>query len=521
EGILRSLENAIECGIKPEELIAYHCNGKVARNWDSYNKIVKALMELEDDETLIIQSGKPVLVTKTNRQVARVIHCNSLLLGKWDNPETFHKLEEEGLTMFGSISGAAWTWSFRGEELAPTYEVLKIVAREHYGGTLRGRMFLSAGLGGAGSAQPVACKLNEGVCLIVEADEARIRQRKEERVIDVTMDNLDEALDLAEKAVEKKEPLAIALLGNTGDVYPEMVKRGVTPDIVTDQTPYDRLPYGIIPAGLSPEEADVMRKEKPEEFIRRATENAMKVAKAMLQFKERGAVIYDYGTGLKALAISAGLEEASKIDFYGVYMRQNILKGRDFFRFAALSGDSVDIDKIDETVVRELASDKVIVNWVKSVREAPPPPKGLPERTYFLFHGQRRIARIINGMVRNGILKAPIILYRGCFTFVSSPQITAGIKDGSDGIADWTHLISILSAMVGADYIATTGLGSGDAVVSRWFVVLDGTKETDERLERLLRADAELTIARWADAGYEEPRRIAKELGVKMPSLSS
>jgi len=520
EGILRMLENSIECGTNPEKLITYHSNAKVARNWNCYDRIVKNLIELEEDETLVIQSGKPVLVTKTNKQTARVIHVNCTVLGKWATSEYRHYLEEKGLTMFGSVSGAAWSHSFFGIELPATYELLKMIGKEYFEGTLKGKMMLTAGLGGAGLSQPVAYKMNEGVCLIIEVNEQNAKKAKKEGLIDIITNNLDEALNLTNDSLKKQKASIIVLIGNTGDIYPEILKRNIIPDIVTDQTPYDNLPYGIIPFGMSLEEADYLRKENPGEFMKRVQNNAIKVAKAILDFKNRGSIVYDYGTGIRDFAVSVGLKEASQIDYYGVvYTRKNILKGRDFFRWVALSGDPEDIIKIDKAVINEFEDDEVITNWIKKIKQVPPPSKGLPEGTHYLLHSQRRIAIDINEMVREGILKAPIVMYRGCFTHFVTPTISTGLNDDSDYITDWVYLISMLTTAVGADYVAQIGMGTGDACVSRWFAVLDGTKETEKRLETVLRVDTDFTIARYADAGYETPQKLAKKLNVRIPRL--
>ena len=520
EGILRTLENAVATGTKPDELITYAGNAKVARSWECFEDIVQALLELEDDETLIVQSGKPVLVTKTHPLMSRVLHCNCLLLPKWDNPETLHQLEEKGLTMYGSIAGASWEWDHNLEAVGIGM-TLKSFAEQHFGGTMEGRMFFSAGLGGAGVGQPVGCKAIDGVCIIVEADKSRLRHIKDWGAYDFLTDDLDKALELSKEALGKKEPLAIALLGNSGQVYPEMVARGVTPDIVTDQTPYDNLPYGIIPAGLSPQEADVMRVEYPEEFLRRITHNAVTVAKSMLKFKERGAIVYDFGTDLTYLATSAGLTEASEIDvYYAEHGREKIMEGREHFIIRALSGDQADADYLDELLLKEFPDDEVIQKEVRLARAIPKLPSGLPATGANLLPKQRLIALTINEMVRNGKFGAPIVFHGGEINVsAADPGVTGGMKDGSDVIADWAHLCAILSAALGADSVTMTGLGTGDCRQARWFTILDGTRETGERVERLLRVDAELATSRWADAGYDEPRKMARQMGIRIPSL--
>jgi urocanate hydratase len=321
--------------------------------------------------------------------------------------------------------------------------------------------------------------------------------------------------------MQEGKPLAIALLGNTGDVYPELLKKNVTPDIVTDVTPYEHSPDGLIPAGLSIEEAGWMMIDNPDQLMRRIEGNAVKVVEAMLALKDRGAVVFEYGNGVCDIAMSTGLERASEIDSYAVkYRRQHLLNGREFFFFMALSGDSADIEEIDELFLREFADDEVIVDWVRMTREIPQFPKGLPLRVVFLHHRQRGIARVINAMVRNGTLKAPIVIHGGEWGVLDAdPETTGGMKDGSDVIADWCHLAALVNAAGGADLVTMVGVGSGTSRATRWSVTLDGSEETDERIERLLRVNTELTVTRFLDAGYDEPREMAREMNIRMPNF--
>ncbi|MDW7761157.1 MAG: urocanate hydratase [Acidobacteriota bacterium] len=528
EGALRMLMNNLDPDVaeKPQDLIVYGGTGKAARNWDAYRAIVKSLEELENDETLIVQSGKPVAVFKTHPEAPRVLIANANLVPHWATWDEFRRLEAKGLMMYGQMTAGSWIYIGTQGILQGTYETLAAAADKYFGGTLKGRLVVSAGLGGMGGAQPLAVTMNDGVAVVVEVDRDRIRRRLETRYVDTSVESLDEALKLAAEAVKKGEPLSIALLGNAAEVLPEMVRRGVVPDILTDQTSaHDEL-HGYVPAGIPYEDALEMRKAAPDDYIRRSMESMAAHVQAMLALQAAGARTFDYGNNIRGQALKAGVADAFTIPgFVPEYIRPLFCLGKGPFRWAALSGDPKDIYATDEAVLKEFPEDEALARWIRKAREKIQF-QGLPARICWLGYGERaRFGDIINRLVKKGTISAPIVIGRDHLDTgsVASPnRETEGMLDGSDAVADWPILNALLNAVCGASWVSVHhggGVGIGLSLHAGMVIVADGTDMTARRLERVLTVDPGLGVARHADAGYEEARTCAKERGVKIPML--
>ena len=526
EAILRMLQNNLENAEKPEELIIYGGTGKAARNWDCYHAIVRALQELEDDETLLIQSGKPVGVFRTTKLAPRVLTANAHLVPRWSTWEVFHELEAKGLIMFGQMTAGGWAYIGTQGILQGTYETFAACARSNFGGSLRGRLVLTGGLGGMGGAQPLAVTMNGGVCLAVEVDEARIRRRVKAGYCDRMVDDLEKAVDMALDARKRKRAISIGLLGNCADTHPKLVEMGVVPDVVTDQTSaHDEL-GGYIPRGLDVREAARLRTSSPDEYRRRAIESIGVHVRAMLQFMARGSVVFDYGNNIRAQAVKAGVKDAFAFQgFVPLYIRPMFCEGRGPFRWVAVSGDPEDILKTDRVVMREFKDNKQLVNWIR-LAEKKVPFEGLPARVCWLGYGERaRFGKIINRMVGTGELSGPIVITRDhldCGSVASPNRETEGMRDGSDAIADWPMLNALINTAAGADLVAIHnggGVGIGYSTHAGLLVVADGTPEAEEKIERVLTVDPGMGILRHADAGYPEAIRIAKRKKVKIPML--
>ncbi len=526
EGALRMLMNNLdpEVGEKPQELIVYGGTGKAARNWDCFWAIVRSLKRLENDETLIVQSGKPVAVFRTHPEAPRVLIANALIVPKWATWDEFRRLEAKGLTMFGQMTAGSWIYIGTQGILQGTYETLASVARTHFGGSLKGKLVLSAGLGGMGGAQPLAVTMNEGVAIIVEVDKERIKRRLDTKYVDTMVTDLDKALGLAFKAREKGKELSVALLGNAADVIPELVKRGITPDVLTDQTSaHDEL-HGYVPHGIPYEEALRLRREKPEEYIKRAYESMAVHVEAMLELQKRGARAFDYGNNIRGQAQKAGVSNAFDIPgFVSEYIRPLFCYGKGPFRWAALSGKPEDISVTDEAVIKEFPEDKPLERWITKARKQVKF-QGLPSRICWLGYGERaRFGAIINNLVKRGKISAPIVIGRDHLDTgsVASPnRETEGMKDGSDAIADWPILNALLNAVCGASWVSVHhggGVGIGLSIHAGMVIVADGKKSTEKRLERVLTVDPGLGVARHADAGYEEAIEFAKKKRIKIP----
>jgi len=528
EGALRMLMNNLdpEVAEKPAELIVYGGTGKAARNWECFHAIVGSLKKLENDETLIVQSGKPVAVFKTHEAAPRVLIANSLIVPKWATWDEFRRLEGLGLTMYGQMTAGSWIYIGTQGILQGTYETLAAAARKHFGGTLRGRLVLSAGLGGMGGAQPLAVTMNEGVAIVVEVDPARIRRRLATGYVDTMTKSLDEALRLADGAVKKGAPLSIALLGNAADVLPEFIKRGIVPDVLTDQTSaHDEL-NGYVPNGMTYEEALRLRRKDPRDYVRRSYQAMAAHVRAMLELKKMGARTFDYGNNIRGQAQKAGVADAFEIPgFVPEYIRPLFCLGKGPFRWAALSGRPADIYATDKAVLKLFPGDTGLERWIHKARKQVKF-QGVPSRICWLGYGERaEFGAVINHMVKKGRLSAPIVIGRDHLDTgsVASPnRETEGMRDGSDAIADWPVLNALLNAVNGASWVSVHhggGVGIGLSLHAGMVIVADGTAAMGKRLERVLTGDPGLGVARHADAGYAEAVRFAKENKIKIPML--
>jgi urocanate hydratase len=515
-----------EVAEKPQDLIVYGGTGKAARNWECFWAIVECLRKLENDETLVVQSGKPVAVFKTHAEAPRVLISNAMIVPKWATWDEFRRLEAKGLTMYGQMTAGSWIYIGTQGILQGTYETLAAAARRHFGGSLKGKLVLTAGLGGMGGAQPLAVTMNDGVAIVVEVDPARIRRRLETKYIDTTTDSLDEALRLSGEARRKGVPLSIAVLGNAADVLPEFVRRGIIPDILTDQTSaHDEL-NGYVPNGLPYEEALKLRRDDPEDYIRRSYQAMAGHVEAMLELKKRGARAFDYGNNIRGQAQKAGVRDAFEIPgFVPEYIRPLFCLGKGPFRWAALSGKPADIYATDEAVLREFPEDEALARWIRKARNEVRF-QGLPSRICWLGYGERaRFGAVINRLVRKGKISAPIVIGRDHLDAgsVASPnRETEGMRDGSDAIADWPILNALLNAVSGASWVSVHhggGVGIGLSIHAGMVIVADGSAMMGRRLERVLTVDPGLGVARHADAGYPEAIACAKDKGIRIPLL--
>jgi urocanate hydratase len=529
EGILRMLQNNLENAEIPDKLIIYGGAGKAARNWDCYWKIVETLKELDDDETLIVQSGKAVAVFKTHKLAPRVIIANAHLVPRWSNWEKFYELEALGLTMYGQMTAGGWCYIGTQGIIQGTYETFAACARAHFKSSLKGKLCLTGGLGGMGGAQPLAITMNQGIALVIEVDEKRIKKRVERGFCDEVTHELSEALEIVKIAKEEKKPASVALLGNCADIEPELLSKGIIPDVVTDQTSAHDALNGYVPKGYwgnNLKEAFELRVSDSKEYIKRSMESMALHCKTIIKFKERGAVAFDYGNNLRGQAYEAGLKNAfSYPGFVTAYIRPMFCEGRGPFRWVALSGEKVDILETDKVVIKEFPDNEQLVNWIK-LAEAKVPFEGLPARVCWLGYSERaRFGKIINEMVKLGNLTAPIAIGRDhldCGSVASPNRETEGMKDGSDAIADWPILNAMLNVACGADLVAIHnggGVGIGYSTHAGMVVIADGTEDSAQKLERVLTCDPGLGIVRHADAGYEQAIKFAKAKKIKMPMI--
>jgi urocanate hydratase len=529
EAPLRMLMNNLdpEVARDPANLIVYGGTGKAARSWEDFWAIVNTLKELELDETLLVQSGKPVAVFKTHPDAPRVLIANSLLVPHWATWEKFRELERKGLIMYGQMTAGSWIYIGTQGILQGTYETLASVAKKHFGGSLKGKFVLSAGLGEMGGAQPLAITMNEGVGLIVEINPAKIERRLKTNYLDTWTHDLDEALELVEEYRKSGRAISIGLLGNAADVYPELVRRNIIPDVVTDQTAaHDEL-NGYVPGGMSYDEALKLRRENPEKYIELSFASMVRHVQAMIDMQRAGAVVFDYGNNLRGQAQRGGHPNPFQFPgFVPAYIRPLFCEGKGPFRWVALSGDPQDIYRTDQAILELLPHDEALCRWIKMAQKRVKF-QGLPARICWLGYGDRAKAGLyFNELVRKGELKAPIVIGRDHLDAgsVASPyRETEGMKDGSDAIADWPILNALLNAVCGATWVSVHhggGVGIGKSIHAGMVIVCDGTKEADKRLERVLTADPGLGVVRHADAGYEEAIKIAREKGIKMPRLN-
>ncbi|NRR18093.1 urocanate hydratase [Bacillus pacificus] len=528
EAALRMLMNNLdpEVAEKPEELVVYGGIGRAARNWESYQAIVDSLKTLESDETLLVQSGKPVAIFKSHEDAPRVLLANSNLVPKWANWDHFRELEKKGLMMYGQMTAGSWIYIGTQGILQGTYETFGEAARQHFGGSLKGTFTLTAGLGGMGGAQPLAVTMNGGVVIAIDVDKRSIDRRIEKRYCDMYTESLEEALTVANEYKEKKEPISIGLLGNAAEILPELVKRNITPDLVTDQTSAHDPLNGYIPVGYTLEEAAKLREENPERYVQLSKESMTKHVEAMLAMQAKGAITFDYGNNIRQVAFDEGLKNA--FDFPGfvpAFIRPLFCEGKGPFRWVALSGDPEDIYKTDEVILREFADNEHLCNWIRMARQQVEF-QGLPSRICWLGYGERaKFGRIINEMVANGELSAPIVIGRDhldCGSVASPNRETEAMKDGSDAVADWPILNALINSVNGASWVSVHhggGVGMGYSLHAGMVIVADGTEAAAKRIERVLTSDPGMGVVRHVDAGYDLAVETAKEKGVNIPMM--
>ena len=524
EALLRMMENNLENAERPDDLIVYGGTGRVARNWDAYEAIHRLLRELHEDETLLVQSGKPVGVFRTHTRAPRVLIANTNLVPHWATWDHFWELEALGLMMFGQMTAGSWAYIGTQGIIQGTYETFAASARQDFDGSLEGRTVLTGGLGGMGGAQPLAVTMNGGVCLAVEVDEDRARRRLDAGFCDRITHDLDEALVIAENAAKAKEPVSVALIGNCAEVHPELVRRGFHPDVVTDQTSAHDPLEGYIPAGLSLKEAADLRHSDPDEYLRQSRRSIVDHVKAMLAFQDSGSVVFEYGNNIRGQAREAGLEGAFGFEgFVKLYIRPMFSEGRGPFRWVAVSGNPDDILRTDEVVLDLFPENLELTRWIR-LAEKHLPWEGLPARVCWLGFGERaRFAGRINEMVRAGDLEAPIVITRDHLDSgsVASPtRETEGMRDGSDAVADWPLLNALLNTASGADLVAIHsggGVGVGYSVHAGVTVVADGSDEAGWRIERVFTSDPGLGVLRHADAGYDAALVFARAHGLRVP----
>ena len=526
EAALRLLMNNLDPDVaeRPEDLVVYGGTGKAARNWECYDAIVRELQSLANDETLLVQSGKPVGVFRTHASAPRVLIANSNLVGRWATWEHFRELERKGLMMYGQMTAGSWIYIGSQGIVQGTYETLGSVAGRHFAGTLSGRFFLSAGLGGMGGAQPLAATMQGAAALIVEVDESRIDKRLKTGYLDRKARDLDDSLDLIAKAVNAKQAISIGLLGNAADVLPALVARGVKPDVVTDQTSAHDMLNGYVPAGMSLQKALELREEDPDEYVRRSTESVVLHVKAMLELQQRGAVTFDYGNNIRTVALDAGLTNAFDIrGFVPEYIRPLFCEGKGPFRWVALSGDPKDIKRTDDLALELFPEDEHLRRWI-SLAQKKIKFQGLPARICWLGQSDRaKFGMAINDLVATREISAPIAIGRDHLDTgsVASPfRETEGMRDGTDAVADWPLLNAMLNVASGASWVSFHhggGVGIGNSLHAGQVIVADGTAEMRIRLERVLTNDPGTGVARHADAGYSEAVATAKRHGVHLP----
>ena len=528
EAALRMLMNNLdpEVAEHPEELIVYGGTGKAARNWEAFDAIVGALRDLENDETLLVQSGKPVGVFRTHEHAPRVLIANSNLVGRWANWEHFHELERRGLMMYGQMTAGSWIYIGTQGILQGTYETFGAMAQKHFGGSLKGRWVLTGGMGGMGGAQPLAAMMNGGAMLCVEVDASRVQRRIETCYCDRMTGNLDEALVWVRGAADQGEALSVGLVGNCAEVLPKLVERGVTPDIVTDQTSAHDPLHGYVPTGLSLEEATALRGSDPEEYVRRSMESMRVHCEAIVAMQDAGAVAVDYGNNLRGYAQDAGFDNAFAYPgFVPAYIRDLFWEGKGPFRWAALSGDAKDIHRTDELVLEMFPEDEHLCRWIRLAHEKVAF-QGLPSRICWLGQGARaRFGNAINDLVAAGEISAPIVIGRDHLDTgsVASPgRETEAMKDGTDAVADWPILNALLNTASGASWVSFHhggGVGIGNSLHAGQVIVADGTPEMGERIERVLTNDPGIGVARHVDAGYDVAVETAKREGIAIPMM--
>ena len=528
EAAMRMLMNNLDMEVaeNPSELIVYGGKGKAARNWDCYHSIVSSLQKLENDETLLVQSGKPVAIFKTHADAPKVIISNSMLVPHWANWDEFRRLEGLGLTMYGQMTAGSWIYIGSQGIIQGTYETFVACAEKYFGGDLKGKFVLTAGLGGMGGAQPLAAKMAGAIFVGIEVDESRIDKRLQTKYVDVKVTNVDEAIELVNKAKEKKEAISIALLGNAADLLPEMIKRNITPDILTDQTSAHDTLNGYIPHTISFKEALQLRKDNPAKYISMARASIVEHVKAMLELQKRGAITFDYGNNIRGEAKSNGVENAFDIPgFIPEFIRPLFCDGKGPFRWVALSGDPNDIYKTDEAIIKTFPNNKPLIRWIEKAQKEIAF-QGLPARICWLGYGERALAgKVFNDLVAKGEISAPIVIGRDhldCGSVASPYRETEKMKDGSDAIADWPILNAMLNCIGGGSWISLHhggGVGIGLSIHAGLVIVADGSKEAERRIERVLNYDPAMGIVRHVDAGYDRAIENAKKFGINIPMI--
>lgn len=528
EGILRMLFNVVDCEVAKDSdrLIIYGGTGKAARNWECFEKIVETLQELKSDETMLIQSGKPVAVFQTHKWSPRALIVNAMLVPKWATWDYFLELEQKGLIMYGQMTAGSWAYIGTQGILQGTYETMAAVGKEHFGGSLKGKLVLTAGLGEMGGAQPLAVTMNSGVALVVEVDKWAIDRRLKHKYLEMWTDDLDEAVKLALEAKREGKPRSIGLLGNAAEVHPELLKREVIPDVVTDQTSAHDPLCGYYPAGRSKGEAEELRKNDPEDYVRHSMASMHAHVKAMVGMMRKGAVVFDYGNNLRQQAYDDGYKEAfSYPGFVQRYVRPLFCEGKGPFRWTSLVGDEKDIFKLDDVILKEFAYNRELCRWIRKAKKEVRF-QGLPARVCWLGYGERaRFGKIINTLVNKKELNGPVWIGRDHLDggSVASPnRETEGMKDGSDAVADWPILNALVNAVGGATWVSVHhggGVGIGYSIHAGMCLVADGTKDAEKRIGTVLTTDPGTAVVRHADAGYEQAKKIAKEKKIKMPML--
>ena len=528
EAAMRMLMNNLDPDVaeNPEELIVYGGSGKAARNWDAYRAIIHSLENLENDETLLIQSGKPVGIFKTHTNAPRVIISNAMLVPDWATWDEFRRLEQLGLTMFGQMTAGSWIYIGTQGILQGTYETFAECGRKYFNESLKGKFVLTAGLGGMGGAQPLAATFNGAAFLGIEVDRARVQKRIDTGYIDFLTDDLDEALEKVLSAKAEGEALSVGLVGNAGEILPEILKKGIIPDLLTDQTSAHDVLNGYVPMGMSFKDAIDLRKSDPDKYIKLSRQTIVKHVQAMLEFQKRGSITFDYGNNIRGEAKENGVNNAFDIPgFVPEFIRPLFCDGKGPFRWAALSGDPNDIYETDKAVKETFPENKALCNWIDMAQKKVHF-QGLPSRICWLGYGERaKMGKIFNKLVADKKVKAPIVIGRDhldCGSVASPNRETEGMIDGSDAIADWPILNVLMNAIGGASWVSVHhggGVGIGKSIHAGMVIVADGTKEAEERLERVLTYDPGTGIMRHADAGYEKAIENAKKWNVKIPML--
>lgn len=528
EAALRMLMNNLDPDVaeNPAELIVYGGKGKAARNWECYDAIVNSLRHLENDETLLVQSGKPVAIFRTLINAPRVIISNSMLVPKWATWDEFRRLEALGLTMYGQMTAGSWIYIGTQGILQGTYETFAECARKHFNGNLSGKFLLTAGIGGMSGAQPLAATMNGAAFLGIDVDKNRILKRLDTGYIDVLSEDLDEALKIVLDAKENKKAISVGLVGNAGKILPKILEKNIIPDVLTDQTSAHDTLNGYVPMGMSLQEALELRKSNPAKYIELAKSTIVVHLKAMLEFQKRGVVTFDYGNNIRGEAKDNGVENAFDIPgFVPEYIRPLFCDGKGPFRWAALSGDPLDIFETDKAIIESFPENKSLINWIEKAQQKVHF-QGLPARICWLGYGERAMmGKKFNQLVAEGKVKAPIVIGRDhldCGSVASPNRETEKMKDGSDAIADWPILNALINSIGGASWVSVHhggGVGIGNSIHAGMVVVVDGTKEAEERLERVLTYDPAMGIVRHADAGYEQAIENAKKFGIKIPML--